>query len=125
MAKSRKKKSGYKWIPRDSNLIVLTDQDSGQKISPKIFELNSRDQSWNTHLETFLRANRESLSSLDITVDLKSGREEIDAILKPNGIIGAIPLRAPNTFKICASNFKMKLLAVFLEKISMQNCYIF
>ncbi|HEV3258569.1 MAG TPA: hypothetical protein VG013_16955 [Gemmataceae bacterium] len=65
-----------------------------------LFPLGGRDRSWNAHADNFLRANRPHLEALDIRAELVGTPEEIGLQLKPGGTIGAVPLRAPDSWRI-------------------------
>lgn len=79
-------------------MIVLPD--AGHiKLAPSALGLQARDKSWNSFLDSFLRANGEYLKALDIELAFSAGADTVDLSLKANGIVGAVPLRAPDTHK--------------------------
>jgi hypothetical protein len=74
--------------------------DAGHiKLAPSALGLQARDKSWNSFLDSFLRANGEYLKALDIELAFSAGADTVDLSLKANGIVGAVPLRAPDTHK--------------------------
>jgi hypothetical protein len=97
-AKAQKPTS--KWKPRENCLVVLPDQGAARKLSPDLLGTKGRDRTWNAYIDSFLRANGAMLNALDINVTYSAGTEEIEMSLKANGMIGAIPLRAPDTHKV-------------------------
>jgi 5-methylcytosine-specific restriction endonuclease McrBC regulatory subunit McrC len=83
----------------ERRMIVLPDQGAALKLTPSSLGLQSRDKSWNGFLDSFLRANGEYLKALDIDLSFSAGIDTVDLSLKANGIVGAVPLRAPDTHK--------------------------
>lgn len=80
-------------------MIVLPDQGAPYKLSPSYLGLQPRDKSWNSFIDSFVRSNGEYLKALDIELAFSPGIDSIDLSLKANGIVGAVPLRAPDTHK--------------------------
>lgn len=83
----------------ERRLIVLPDQGAPLRLTPASLGLQSRDKSWNAYLDGFLRANGEYLDALKIELAFTAGIDTVDLSLKANGIVGAVPLRAPDTHK--------------------------
>jgi hypothetical protein len=88
------------WRVRDKCLIVLSDQQRSFAVSPELFGLKSRDRSWNPHIDSFLRANSNYFKALEIEIHFSPGKDEVGVNLNAGGVIGAVPLRAPDTHKI-------------------------
>lgn len=80
-------------------MIVLPDYGAAVKLAPSALGLQARDKSWNSFLDSFLRANGDYLNALDIELAFSAGVDTVDLSLKANGIVGAVPLRAPDTHK--------------------------
>lgn len=80
-------------------MIVLPDYGAAIKLAPSALGLQARDKSWNSFLDSFLRANGDHLKALDIELAFSAGADTVDLSLKANGIVGAVPLRAPDTHK--------------------------
>jgi hypothetical protein len=103
-SKSTAKKPDRKlseWRSRTRHLLVLPDQGAPLTVSPEDLGIKGgRDSSWNAYADSFQRANDVFLKALDIQVLFSSRPNEIAISLKANGVIGAIPLRAPDTHKI-------------------------
>ena len=87
-------------IPRERCLIVLPDRGSSKRLSTADFGIKARDQSWNAYLNSFLRANERYLRALDIKIEFGASLDEVEVKVRANGIIGAAPLRAPDTHQI-------------------------
>ena len=85
---------------RERYIIVLPDQGMVRKISTAHFGIKARDQSWNAYLDSFIRANETYLKALEIDIDFSASADEVEIGLKANGIVGAVPLKAPDTHKI-------------------------
>ena len=102
MARTRSSQTDYAWQPRRRQLLVLSDQGQPRSIPTSFFGLPGRDRSWNPHAASFVAANRPSLSALEIEAQLVPSADEINLRLKPGGIVGAVPLRSPDTHKIAA-----------------------
>lgn len=85
---------------RERYIVVLPDQGMVRKISTAHFGIKARDQSWNAYLDSFIRANESYLKALDIDIDFSASADEVEIGLKANGIVGAVPLKAPDTHKI-------------------------
>lgn len=83
----------------ERRMIVLPDQGAALRLTPGSLGLQARDKSWNGFLDSFLRANGEYLKALDIDLAFSAGIDTVDLSLKANGIVGAVPLRAPDTHK--------------------------
>lgn len=96
----RVQKSLRKSRDRERFLVVLPDQGASKKISTTSFGIKARDQSWNAYLDSFIRANDSYLKSLDIDIDFSTSLDEVQIALRANGVVGAVPLRAPDTHKI-------------------------
>lgn len=82
---------------------MLSDQQRPRRISPELLGIknrDSRDRSWNTYIDSFLRANSEYLQALNLEVMFSSSRDEIEVSLKAGGMVGAVPIRAADTYKI-------------------------
>lgn len=83
----------------ERRMIVLPDQGAAIKLTPSALGLQTRDKSWNSFLDSFLRANSEYLNALDISLTFSAGIDTVDLSLQANGIVGAVPLRAPDSHK--------------------------
>ena len=88
------------WQPRERPLVTLDDQGSPKALSPSLFGVGGRDRSWNAHAENFLSANRPGLEALAVQPRLVPGISEIGLELRPGGVVGAVPLRAPDTRRV-------------------------
>lgn len=89
------------WKPRSRQLIVLPDQGAPVKLPADFFGTKGREKGWNAQLDNFMRANSASLDMLEINLDFTTSQDDgIEVSLKANGIVGAIPLRAPDTHKV-------------------------
>ena len=102
MARARTNQADYAWHPRRRPLIVLSDQGQAKPIATSLFGLPGRDRTWNLHARNFIAANRPQLSSLGVEAELIPTAEEVTLRLKPGGVVGAVPLRAPDTRRITA-----------------------
>ncbi|CAN5510345.1 hypothetical protein BH10CYA1_BH10CYA1_52760 [soil metagenome] len=103
MAKSKSTKlqgNSSVWKSRNRCLIILPDQGAPRKVSLQQLGIESRDRSWNAHADNFLRANDAYLRALDIELVFSSTPNELQMSLKPNGVVGAVPLKAPDTHRI-------------------------
>jgi hypothetical protein len=69
-------------------------------VEPSDFGILTRDRSWNGLAQTFIAANRAQLNALGVEPELVAKRDRIDLLLRPGGVVGAIPLKAPNTQKV-------------------------
>jgi hypothetical protein len=94
-----KKKTFFEAQARERKLIVLPDQGAAVKISTQLFDLQSRDRSWNPFIESFVRANGDYLDSLAIELSFSTSADAIEIGLKANGVVGAVPLKSPDTHK--------------------------
>ncbi|MBI5173496.1 MAG: hypothetical protein HY986_11470 [Candidatus Melainabacteria bacterium] len=102
MAKSKPKNVAAPLVkskPRERRMILLPDQGAALKIAPESLGLAPRDKSWNNYLDSFIRANGDYLKALDIDLQFSAGVDTVNLSLKANGIVGAVPLRAPDTHK--------------------------
>ncbi len=88
------------WQPRERPLLTLDDQGSPRALSPSLFGVGGRDRTWNAHAESFLAANRPGLEALAVQPRLVPGVSEIGLELRPGGVVGAVPLRAPDTRRV-------------------------
>lgn len=88
------------WKPKQRPLLTLLDQGKPLPIAPGLFGIAGRDQSWNTHAENFISANRPQFSALEVMPEFSPQSNEIGLRLRPGGVVGAVPLRAPDTRKI-------------------------
>lgn len=88
------------WQPRSRPLLVLSDQGAARPLAPHLFGVAGRDRSWNPYAENFISANRANLDALAITPELLPEAAEISLRLRPGGVVGAVPLFAPDTRKI-------------------------
>jgi len=102
MARARTRNPEYAWQPRRRPLVVLSDQGPPKTIPTGLFSLPGRDRTWNPHACNFLSANRANLSALEVEAQLVPSADEVTLRLKPGGVVGAVPLRAPDTRKIAA-----------------------
>src|SRR5581483_790923 len=103
MPKSKSSSMKVKLADRRSRrrcLLVLPDQGSPVKVSPLDLGIEGRDRSWNAHADNFIRANESYLRALSLDVIFSSNPNELEISLKGNGVVGAVPLRAPNTHHI-------------------------
>ncbi len=100
MTQQHRPKPYSTWRPRERTLLVLAEQSAGHSISPQIFGVHGRDRSWTIYADNFLRVNRPQLESLFIEAKLATKPDGIEMRLLPDGVIGAIPLRSPDTHKI-------------------------
>jgi hypothetical protein len=89
-------------LERSRALYTLSDQSYSPSIPITDFrEPRSRaDHGWNHHAESFIAANRASLDALDIDPIFAPSEGEISLRLKTSGMIGAVPLDAPDTRQI-------------------------
>jgi len=85
---------------RGRNLLILPDQGRAQRISPEFFGIRARDRSWNAYLDSFIKANKTFFDALEIDLSFSTSPGEIDISLRANGVIGAVPLLAPDTHKV-------------------------
>src|ERR1043165_9724254 len=86
---------------RERFLIVLPDQGVPHRITPDEMGISlGRDRSWNAHVDGFHRANQDYLNSLNSDVSFTASSNDISLNLKANGIVGAVPLRAPDSHKV-------------------------
>jgi hypothetical protein len=81
-------------------VIILSDQGAERRIPPETFGALGRDRSWNAIADNFFQVNRPQLESLAIAASLKATSSGIEMALQPGGIVGAVPLRAPDTHKV-------------------------
>ncbi len=88
------------WQPRRRPLYSLTDQGASVAVDLTAFGVGGRDRTWGPHAQNFLSANRPHLAALAITPELTAERDTIDLRLRPAGIVGAVPLRTPDTRKV-------------------------
>ncbi len=88
------------WKPKQRPLLMLYDQGAPVSIDPALFGIGGRDRSWNTHAENFISANRPQLTALDVQPELAAQTSEIALRLRPGGVVGAVPLRTPDTRKV-------------------------
>jgi len=88
------------WKPRERPLLTLSDQGETVSIKTGLFGIGGRDRSWNAHAENFISANRPQLAALDVQPELTAQHNEIALRLRPGGVVGAVPLRTPDTRKI-------------------------
>ena len=88
------------WQPKQRPLLTLSDQGAPLSIEPGLFGIGGRDRSWNAHAENFISANRPQLSALDVRPELVAQTSEIALRLRPGGVVGAVPVRTPDTRKI-------------------------
>lgn len=102
MAKAKSNKNNatvLKHKHRERRIILLPDQGKPTKLAPESLGLAARDKSWNNYLDSFLRANGDYLKALNIELHFSSGSDTVDLSLQANGVVGAVPLRAPDTHK--------------------------
>ncbi|HUP65812.1 MAG TPA: hypothetical protein VM557_11090 [Thermoanaerobaculia bacterium] len=88
------------WTPRDRVLYKLTDQDISPAIPITAFGIGGRDPSWNQHADAFLAANRPQFEALELSPQFTPTETELSLRLRSAGMIGAVPLRSPDTRKI-------------------------
>lgn len=88
------------WSPQQRRLLTLDDQGSPRSIDLADFGVGGRDRSWNAHAQNFIAANRPQFAALGIGPELVPDRDRIDLRLRPGGVVGAVPLHAPDTRKI-------------------------
>jgi hypothetical protein len=81
-------------------LLVFSDQGASQVVPPTLFGIGGRDRSWNLHARNFLEANQPQFDVMNIQTQLCPGADEINLRLRPGGVIGAVPLRAPDTWRV-------------------------
>jgi len=98
--KQKTSETGVRWSQGPGVLIKLKDNGVPKTIDPSLFNLQGRDQSWNPHADNFITANRSNFSAIDVIPQLVAGSAEIRLQLKPHGVIGAVPLKAPNTHRV-------------------------
>lgn len=87
-------------MPQQRQLLTLEDQGAPRSINLSDFGVGGRDRSWNVHARNFIAANRPQFDALGIGAELVPDRDHIDLRLRPGGVVGAVPLRAPDTRKI-------------------------
>jgi hypothetical protein len=80
--------------------LVLSDQGPPRRLSPGLFGAGGRERTWNAQADNFVRANRVHLEALQVEAQPVASPEEMGIQLKPGGVIGAVPLRAPDTRRI-------------------------
>ncbi len=85
------------WKPKRRPLITLSDQGTPVSIEPELFGIGGRDRSWNAHAENFISANRPQLAALEVQPEFAAQTSEIALRLRPGGVVGAVPLRRPDT----------------------------
>jgi 5-methylcytosine-specific restriction endonuclease McrBC regulatory subunit McrC len=97
----RRRKTAFvsEWQPRERPLLLLTDQGNDRCVSPDIFGVRGRDRSWNAYADNFFAVNRPQFAALEIEAKLVAEPSGIELTLQPGGIVGAIPLRSPDTQK--------------------------
>lgn len=100
MTQRRKTISVSEWRPRQRQLLVLSDQGSGKRVSPDVFGVHGRDRSWNAYADNFFAVNRPQFAALGIEAKLEAEPSGIELTLQPSGIVGAVPLRSPDTRRI-------------------------
>ncbi|MCE5231048.1 McrC family protein [bacterium] len=104
MVRKRKSSStsglAVSWHARERPLLVLSDQGAARPLPRDFFSMAGRDRSWNPHAENFINANRVNLAALEVTTEWTPDVAEISLRLKPGGVVGAVPLYAPDTRKI-------------------------
>jgi len=88
------------WKPSVRQLCTLTDQGAPRRLELSDFGVGGRDRSWNAHAENFIAANRPQLSAIGVEPQLVAGRGNIHLVLRPGGVVGAVPLHAPDTRKV-------------------------
>lgn len=88
------------WQPKQRPLLTLSDQGTPLSIQPGLFGIGGRDRSWNAHAENFISANLPQLSALGVQPELVAQTSEIALRLRPGGIVGAVPVRTPDTRKV-------------------------
>lgn len=88
------------WRPQEHQLLVLDDQGAPKSIKPSDFGIGGRDRSWNAQAQNFISANLPQLHALSVEPELVPHRDGIDLRLRPSGVVGAVPLLAPDTRKI-------------------------
>lgn len=88
------------WKPKQRPLLRLSDQGAPVPIDPGLFGIGGRDRGWNAHAENFISANRPQLTALDIQPEFAAQAREIALRLRPGGVVGAVPLRTPDTRKV-------------------------
>jgi hypothetical protein len=91
---------GYKRPLRDQHLVTLDDQGVSRTLPTSLFHFDGRDQTWNSHAESFIDVNRPLLAAIDVEPRLAPTPIEIRLDLRSGGSIGAVPLLAPDTMKI-------------------------
>ena len=90
----------YSRSPRKRVFWVLADTGAGRHISPEELGISGRDRSWNAWADNLLRVNRPQFESLGIETGLVPRPDTISLVLRPSGIVGAIPLQSPDSHKI-------------------------
>jgi len=88
------------WKPKQRPLLTLSDQGVPVTVDPERFGIGGRERSWNAYAENFISANRPQLAALDIQPELTAQIGDIALRLRPGGVVGAVPLRTPDTRKV-------------------------
>ncbi|RJX18312.1 MAG: hypothetical protein C4575_10845 [Desulforudis sp.] len=99
-SKGKAKRPISAWKPKNHLLVVLSDQGAQKRFAPEGLGLRGRDRSWNPWAASFLSVNRPQLASLGVEASLDAGRDAVEMFLRPGGIVGAVPLRSPDTHKV-------------------------
>lgn len=89
------------WRSRESVLYTLADQDVSRSLDITEFGVGGRDPSWNLYADSFFSANGKAFESLDLRTQFVTSANTVGLRLKSGGSIGAVPLRSPDTRKIC------------------------
>ncbi|MFB3787363.1 MAG: hypothetical protein ACE15F_13445 [bacterium] len=85
--------------PKLQPLVRLSDQGSPVEVSHLLGD-SKRQPLRGSYAENFLAANSHSLAALNISSELALANYEMTVRLRPGGVIGAVPLYAPDTRKI-------------------------
>ena len=88
------------WKPQCTPLYALTDQGAPKLLDLSDFAFGKRDRSWNNQAQNFIAANRPQLTALSVEAQLIADSDIIGLALRPGGVVGAVPLHAPDTRKI-------------------------
>jgi hypothetical protein len=89
-----------RWNPRRLRLYTLHDQGPPVALRPADVGVQVHDQSWGAQAKNFLAANQPQFQALSLEPILSAIDDTIRLSVRPGGVVGAVPFRAPDSRKV-------------------------